>query len=126
MEELQSQQAFSDESQMMVLDSAKKRQAQPGLTDQVSNKKKLINTVQMMSGGQQAKTLTAQRMMMETGAAIAAHGAAMLQTMGKKKWSKKDIVEEPQYGIPRTSSPSRSRSRHLDSDFFRDDSSKAL
>lgn len=101
------------------VDSVKKRQAQPKLKELVSNKKKLINTVKLSR--QQAKTPTTQRMM-ETGAAIAAQGASMLQTISRKKWSKNMDVE---FGVSRNVSPSRSRSRSRHHDLAYDEDSHA-
>jgi hypothetical protein len=96
-----------------VLDSSwKKRNAQPEFSEIVlSNKKKQTDRKKTPPNADTG----AQRMMM-TGAAVAAQGAAMLHTIGWKKWSnhERPRLKTHEYGVHRSDSPSRSRSRHLD------------
>lgn len=112
---------FTAGTDMLVdfqIDALKKRPAQPEFSDIVSNKRKLINTVQ------QTKKNPATQRMMETGAAIAAQGAAMLQTISSsRKWTKSHVELRSatrEFGVPRANSPSRSRSRHRVFDYNED------
>lgn len=85
-------------------DVEKKRSAQPEMCQFFSNKKKLVSTFQHAAQGNK---LAAQRMI-DTGAAIAAHGAAVLQTMTTTRTSR---TRKQEFGQSRIRSPSRSRSR---------------
>ena len=95
----------------LPVDVWKKRLAQPEISEVVPNKKKHSDIVV------QEQTKNTKARMMETGAAIAAQGAAMLQTISnRKKWPKnygRELRSKTlEFGAPRTNSPSRSRSRH--------------